>query len=112
MKSVKAILVNARTYILNALKKGEEITESKVKWNKLARKDARYYILTNKSISASESGFKQSGERDVKEYFLHDKIIRSRIGYEKKSKVLEIGSGIGRLSEFIAPHVDKLYAVD
>lgn len=112
MKSIKTILLNTKTHVLNLLKKGEKIIESKSKWNELARENARYYILTNKSISDSETSFRLSGEQDVKNNFLSDEIIRNIIGYDKKSKALEIGCGIGRLSEFIAPHVDKLYGVD
>lgn len=112
MKSIKTILLNTKTHVLNLLKKGEKIIESKSKWNELARENARYYILTNKSISDSETSFRLSGEQDVKNNFLDDEIIRNIIGYDKKSKALEIGCGIGRLSEFIAPHVNKLYGVD
>lgn len=112
VRSIKATLINTRTHISNLFKKNERIDDSKSKWNELAKKDAPYYILTNKSISASETKFKQSGEKDVQENFLNDEIIRSVIGYDKKSKVLEIGCGIGRLSEFIAPHVDRLYGID
>ncbi|MEK7505341.1 MAG: class I SAM-dependent methyltransferase [Patescibacteria group bacterium] len=88
------------------------MTEAKTKWNTLAKEDARYYILTDKSVSASEEAFSRSGEGDVRNYFLEDKILQGAIGQEKKAKVLEIGCGIGRLSEFIAPHVAELYGVD
>lgn len=112
MKSIKIAIVHLKTRALNFFKKEEKIGEAKSKWNELAKKDANYYILTDKSVSSSEENYKHSGEKHVEDYFLHDEIIRSIIGYDKKSKVLEIGCGNGRLSEFIAPHVETLYGVD
>lgn len=112
MKSIKIHFINMRTYFLNFFKKSEEIDESKVKWNELAEKNAAYYIMTDKSKSDSEESFKLSGEQDVRKFFLEDEVLHSVISTEKKAKVLEIGCGTGRLSEFIAPHVQTLHAVD
>ena len=112
MKSIKKHLINTRTFFLNLFKKGEGIDESKMKWNALAQKDAAYYIMTDKSKSASDADFRVSGKQDVQKLFLNDEIVREIIGYDTKAVVLEIGCGTGRLSESIAPHVHTLYAVD
>lgn len=109
---MKKHLINTRTFFLNFFKKSEKIDESKMKWNELAQKNAAYYIMTDKSKSDSEESFTLSGEQDVRKFFLEDEELSVLIGNEKKVKILEIGCGTGRLSEFIAPHAQTLYAVD
>lgn len=94
---------------MNLFLVSESLIEAKAKWNTLAQKDARYYILTNTN-SSSEAAFRDSGKRDVEQYFANDSFFKEVI--DKKSVILEIGCGIGRLSEFIAPNVGRLYAVD
>lgn len=74
-------------------------------WNRRAIENAEYYIAT----AAPDAGdaFRASGERDVKAFFaglehlLHD-----------RRAVADIGCGIGRMDEFVAPHVQSLCGVD
>ncbi len=85
--------------------------ESKTKWNKLASENAAYYIMTDKSKSDTEEKFRLSGQEDIQKLFITDPIISGVI--ERGNAVaVEIGCGTGRLSEFIAPHVERLYAFD
>jgi (2Fe-2S) ferredoxin/SAM-dependent methyltransferase len=74
-------------------------------WNRRASENAEYYIAT----AAPDAGeaFRASGERDVKAFFdglwalLHP-----------QQTVLDIGCGIGRMDEFVAPRVRSLIGVD
>ncbi|MEO6593902.1 MAG: methyltransferase domain-containing protein [Planctomycetota bacterium] len=74
-------------------------------WNRRARENAEYYIAT----AAPDAGdaFRSSGERDVKAFFdglwhlLHE-----------QQTVADIGCGIGRMDEFVAPHVQSLVGID
>ncbi len=95
----------------NFFKSSENLKEAKGKWNKLAKDNARYFVLTDKGEQISEEEFRSAGENDVVKYFLKDDLISKQLQV-KDIIVLEIGCGIGRLSEFISPLVSKLYAVD
>lgn len=75
-------------------------------WNERARENAEFYIASAPPDAGSEA-FRASGQRDVAAFFsdlehlLHD-------GQE----VVDIGCGIGRMDEFVAPRVQSLCGVD
>lgn len=97
--------------ISNIFKSSENLIEAKGKWNKLAKDNARYFVLTDKGEKISEEEFRGAGENDVDQYFVRDDLIAQMLD-AREMTVLEIGCGIGRLSEFLSPLVNKLYAVD
>ncbi len=74
-------------------------------WNRRAIENAEYYIAT----AAPDAGdaFRASGQRDVKAFFdglwhlLH-----------AQQTVADLGCGIGRMDEFVAPEVHSLVGVD
>lgn len=74
-------------------------------WNRRAAENAEYYIAT----AAPDAGdaFRSSGERDVKAFFLGLEHL-----LHKGQTVVDIGCGIGRMDEFVAPHVQQLTGVD
>jgi ubiquinone/menaquinone biosynthesis C-methylase UbiE len=74
--------------------------EHKQLWEELAKKDAEYYI---KSDLKDGETFDSSGKDDVERYIKED--IANKV-------VLEIGCGIGRLTQYISPKAKKVYAVD
>lgn len=65
-------------------------------WDKLAKENSRYYINSDLGREITEKEFRESGERDYKKYILDDELI------ELGGIFLEIGCGIGRMTEFIA----------
>lgn len=75
-------------------------------WEDLAKKNARYYINSDKGKGITEEEFRESGKTDFHEYILNDPSIP--LGGE----LLEIGCGNGRMTEFIAPHFDTVIGVD
>ena len=74
-------------------------------WDERARKDARYYIVTD--AAESEEQFAASGEQSVRD-ILRD--VESLM--PAQATVLEIGCGIGRMLRPLASRFSKVYGVD
>lgn len=74
-------------------------------WNERARENARYYIAT--SVPDDLEAFIESGKRDVGHVF--DKI--EHLLHENQT-VLDIGCGVGRMDEHVAPRVAHLTGID
>lgn len=74
-------------------------------WNQRAAENAEYYIATHDDTAPD--AFRASGERDVNVFFdgLWELLRRDRV-------VVDIGCGIGRMDEFVAPRVGQLIGVD
>jgi ubiquinone/menaquinone biosynthesis C-methylase UbiE len=112
MIELKRSIKNLLTKTFNSFSSGENILEAKRKWNQLAKKNARYYVLTDKGEAITEAEFRDAGKKDVEVHVFGDEIVMKHL-YPTVDKIaIEIGCGIGRLSEFLAPHFNKLYAVD
>jgi len=78
-------------------------------WDKRALKDAPFYITGNEKHSPE--WLRNIGKHDYETHFLS----RFKSIYEDITKVgtiLELGAGIGRMSEYIAGHCEKLIAAD
>lgn len=75
-------------------------------WDDLAKKNSRYYINTDKGKGITEEDFRESGRRDVETHILND------LNIVTEGKILEIGCGIGRMTEFMSSLFDVVYAVD
>ncbi len=97
---------------LNSLIPGENIKESKDKWNRLAENNPRYIVFTDLGEGITEEEFKNSGEKDYENLIQNDEIIKNRLGNFKDKAVLEIGCGMGRVTEFIARNFKKVTAID
>ena len=74
-------------------------------WNKRARENARYYIAT--SVPDDLEAFVESGRRDVGHLF--DVLDHLK---DPSHTVLDIGCGIGRMDEHVAPSFKSLVGVD
>lgn len=91
---------------------GENIAESKNKWNKLASKNSRYFVMTDLGEGITETEFRETGEKDFKELVWDDDFIKDRLGDFKEKIALEIGCGTGRITEFLSRYFKKVFAVD
>ena len=89
----------------------ETAEESKKKWNRLAVENAKYFIYSDKTKQEDEN-FRLSGENDFNTLIESDEIVKKSIPDFRKATVLEIGCGIGRVTEFLAKNFEKVYAVD
>lgn len=94
----------------NEIYKREIAGESKERWDKLARENARYFIFSDKK-SESEEDFRMAGKNDYEQLISGDRFIGDKfIGKDKT--ILEIGCGIGRMTEFFANDFGKVYGID
>jgi (2Fe-2S) ferredoxin/SAM-dependent methyltransferase len=78
--------------------------DMKADWDRRAAK-AEYYIAT--ADNSDEATFRASGQRDVAAFFDGLQHLLS-----PQTSVLDIGCGIGRMDEFVAPHVRRLTGID
>jgi len=74
-------------------------------WDARARTNARYFIASTNY--ESEAVFRAQGERDVRHFF---EGVEELLGPERE--LVDIGCGIGRMDEFLAPRVKHLTGVD
>jgi len=81
-------------------------------WNNLARKNSHYYIYSNEGENIDAESFRRSGERDVQELVLDDVLLKAHLQPFKEKTMVEIGCGIGRLTEFLIPHFKRVYGFD
>src|SRR5688572_30158300 len=73
-------------------------------WDRRAKADARHYIATGE---VGEPAFAASGLRDVRAFFDGLEHLLA-----PAARVLDVGCGIGRMDEHVAPHVGALTGVD
>lgn len=82
----------------------------KYKWEILARVNPLYFVWSRDEY-LNEDDFRKSGRNNVKEFILEDSIIKNNIKFED-SVVLEIGCGVGRMTEFLADNFKNVIAID
>ena len=78
----------------------------KLLWEKLARRNARYYINSDKGKGITEDEFNQSGIEDYNRLILDDPLL------PKGGMFLEIGCGNGRMTQFIRLVYKRVYGTD
>jgi SAM-dependent methyltransferase len=89
----------------------EQIEKMRRDWDRRARENARYYVVTGKEEWTDEEFF-LSGERTVAEEILTDMINICQGKPAKEMRVLEIGCGAGRVTRALANLFGEVYAVD
>jgi SAM-dependent methyltransferase len=97
--------------LLNKLKPDESIKESKKKWRQLAAKNANHIVLTNFGENISEEQFSAAGEKDYN-LLIKDDLFFRELDPLSTRRILEIGCGTGRMTEFIAEDFHEAYGVD
>ena len=90
----------------------ETITESKDKWNKLAKENARYYVLTDFGAEISEEKFREAGKKDFETLITGDAFLNKHLSPFNNKSALEIGCGIGRITEFLASAFGQVTGAD
>ncbi len=98
--------------ILNDITRSESVDESKKKWNDLANEEARYYIMSDFGRGIDEAKFVESGKKDYTRLIVDDKLLRERLQPFAYKKVLEIGCGIGRVTQFMANDFKDVVGLD
>lgn len=75
------------------------MNEQKELWEKLAKKNSKYYINSDHGKGISEEEFRKSGKEDYFKYIDSDPMIPD------KGHLLEIGCGTGRMTEFMKDYI-------
>ena len=83
-------------------------------WNKLAEKNARYYVNTKtfSGEAVDEFEFRETGEGDYKRYIVNDELLDGMVRGAAEKRALDLGCGIGRITEFLAKDFREVYGVD
>ncbi len=86
------------------------IEQSKEHWEKLAVKNPYYYAHpdTKSGEKVDEFEVRESGGEDYAFYVANDQFFNDA----NNKRVLEIGSGVGRLTEFFAKNFKEVHALD
>lgn len=109
-RRLKPLLI--RTYDLMA---GERSLADMARiWNKRAEENARFYVQTKTKSGQAVDEFelRATGAADYRRYVAEDEIIHQRLGDWADKTVLEIGCGIGRMTEFFSPHWQTVSGID
>ncbi|MBI2444550.1 MAG: class I SAM-dependent methyltransferase, partial [Candidatus Magasanikbacteria bacterium] len=90
------------------------LPELKAKWEALARENAFYYAHpdTPGGEKVDEFELRESGRADVAAHLTGDPRWGERAAALSGGVALEIGAGVGRLTEHLAPLFKQLHAVD
>ncbi len=82
------------------------MNKQKKLWDKLAKSNSRYYVASFKGKGITEEEFIESGREDYKNLILNDELI------EKNGIILEVGCGIGRMTQFMRYDFNKVIGID
>jgi SAM-dependent methyltransferase len=90
----------------------ENISSSKNKWNKLAKKNPKFYIVSRVGEQINEEQFNKIGRENYHDFVLSDDLLKKRLINFKDKIALDIGCGIGRLTELFAADFKEVYGTD
>ncbi len=108
IKKVKRLIRN----LINDFTRSETVTESKQKWNDLATEEARYFIMSDFGKGIDENKFRESGKKDYSRLIDSDEFLHQRLDPFKQKSILEIGCGIGRVTEYISNEFKDVVGLD
>lgn len=97
--------------LFRGMTRRETITQSKKKWNALAQKNANYYVLSNLGEGITEQEFTSAGKEDYETLVRDDEVFKRLQPFDAK-RILEIGTGTGRITEFLSNAFHEVCGVD
>jgi SAM-dependent methyltransferase len=80
-------------------------------WDERARTDAKWFINPS-GLRQSDSDFDKSGAIAVERLIIYDLDLLAPAGDSTQMRVLELGSGIGRMTRFLAELFAEVHATD
>lgn len=113
IKTMRQILKPAiKLFSLHASNKS--LSQTKSSWEKLALKNPYYYSNseTKSRQNVDEFELRQSGENDYLKYISSDNLLHESLGNFKDKTVLEIGAGVGRMTDFFSKGFKMIYGID
>lgn len=119
LNSVKIVRTARRFFrpavkLLERLAVKKSLPRLKANWEKLAEKNPYYYANsdTKSGRNVDEFELQQTGESDYNKYLSQDSLINDVLGDFKEKTALEIGVGVGRLTEFLSKNFKMVYGLD
>jgi SAM-dependent methyltransferase len=98
IRKLKKLIAN----VIDRLVPSESLAASKKKWNRLGRKNPRYFVWTTKGENITEAELDASGEQDYERFVADDRFLRESFGDVSGLRALEVGCGIGRMTKYFA----------
>lgn len=89
-----------------------DIIASKKLWDKLANKNYLYYIVSKKGKDITNKQFRSTGLENYTEIIKNDSLLLDKLKAYYNKRVLEIGCGIGRMTEFFANDFKTVDGID
>ena len=88
--------------------------EIKALWNQLGEKNACYFVNTKTSSGekVGELEVQSTGEADYRKYVLDDPFLEPFLCSNREKRVLDLGCGIGRMTECFSRHFGEVWGVD
>lgn len=97
---------------LSALLPDKSVIASKVEWDELSDENHKYYIVSKKGREIDDEQFRETGKDNYKELITEDTLLNTTLGDFSDKRVLDIGCGAGRLTEFFSQEFKKADGVD
>jgi len=98
----------------DAIVPGRTLEDTVREWNKRGIQNARFYMQTKtkSGMRVDEFEVRETGSDDYRKYVARDDITRETLGDTRERTALEIGCGIGRMTEFFSPDFRQVYGID
>jgi len=89
------------------------VNKQKDLWDQLAKENPMYYINSDKGKRITKDQFRDSGANDYMEYIFTDDLIMDipRLSADLVT-IVDLGCGIGRMTEFMVDDFDKVVGID
>lgn len=83
-------------------------------WEEKARENPHYYSYgrTKSGKEVTDAELRETGKRDYERYIQDDEELGSILARESKKRALDFGSGVGRVTEFLADDFDEVHGID
>ena len=90
------------------------LPDLKKKWNKFAQENYYYYANpeTKSGRKVDEFEIKETGATDYERYVASDPIVKEYLNDTQNKVVLDIGVGVGRMTESLAGKFNQVYGID
>jgi len=119
LNSVKAVQA-VRHFVRPVVRFFERLVPSKspdqlkTKWNQWAKENPYYYTNpdTKSGKKADEFEIRQTGQADYQRYISEDPVLQQHMGGFQEKTVLEIGTGVGRMTEYFAQDFKQVHGID
>lgn len=105
-------LVQSLSRVVSNLVPDQTIAASKEKWNRLGAENPRFYVVSKKGTAIDDKAFADTGEDNYRALVSNDELLKSHLGSFKDKRVLDIGSGLGRLTKLFSADFKEAVGVD